>query len=586
MIREKLKHIYERISKHLQTRHGQVYFLTRHFMGKLINNSLIKSESYEVGSLLVAVILFALAGALISHNLLAKYLVGFVVIEPHVVWVEKTFFMTFMMSMMGIICAVVWNNLFLDKQDYDNLLTLPIKLRNIYMTKFLSALLFVAFVSILFNFTSTVVFTAYLSQGLKINPLYFAFTHFFSNLLSNVFMFFSISTLHGIMTVLFNNRWMKSFSVYLQVIIIVGFTWIFFWLPDNTPWLLELKELESPLLYYLPPFWFTGLQETLLGSPDPVFTKLAPLAIISIIAAFGLYFLMFPLSLRKYLRRAHAAGNNLRNRSLKPIASLKRLFNKIFLRDPIQAGTFYFVLLISRRNLKVKLQLGFFMIVPIAFIASKMIFHYSRQGAIYFEEINAFLISIPLVFTFFLIAGLRGVMRYPINREANWLIRVTENQHKIHYIAGVKKAVFFFAVFPFLILLFLFYTYFWGFKPAIYHICFSTAAAILVMEVFFINYRKMPFVSSYLPGNSKFKYWGMFYIIAFIFYLWQFTALGLFLIKNPGYYLAFYPGAAMIYMLFKGYQYKKNRVYNFIYEEEPEAFFLSLGLDQYTNVQG
>lgn len=226
MIKEKLKHIYERINKHLQTRHGQVYFLTRHFMAKLINNSLIKSESHEVGSLLVAVILFALAGALISHNLLVQYLVGATLIEPQMVWVEKTFFMIFMMSMMGIICAVVRNNLFLDKQDYDNLLTLPIKLR------------------------------------------------------------------------------------------------------------------------------------------------------------------------------------------------------------------------------------------------------------------------------------------------------------------------------------------------------------------------KMPFVSSYLPGQSKFKYWGMFYIIAFIFYLWQFTALGLFLIKYPGYYLAFYPGALMIYMLFKGYQYKKNREYNFIYEEEPEAFFLSLDLDQYTNARG
>ena len=580
MKKEILKNAYGRLTDHLKTRHGQVYFLVRHFIEKLIHNSLIKSESHESASLLLAVIFFSLGGGLISHQLLVKYLIGEVAIEWQVIWLEKTVFMTFMMSMMGIICAVVWNNLFLDKEDYANLLSLPVRISKIYACKFLSALLFVLFVSVLFNLASTVVFTAYLSQKLHINPIYFAFTHFLSNLLSNIFMFFSIATIHGIMTVLFNNRLMKNLSVYFQVIIISGFTGIFFWLPNNAQWLTEMKEVKASLITYLPPFWFTGLQEKLLNSPDTVLTRLAPLAVISVLITFVLYFLLFPISLRKYMRSSQTATNYFKFKTFKFVSALRRMFMAVFLRNSIQAGVFYFVLVIFRRNLKVKLQLGFFLVVPLAFMTSLMVYHLSRQGLDYFEHIDAFLISIPLVLAFFLVVGLRGVIRYPINRNANWVIRLTESARKVDYVAGVKKAVFFFGVFPFFLLLFVFYSYFWGFLPAIFHIAFSTVMAVLLIEACFFNYRKMPFVSSYVPGNSGLKYYLIWVVFAFIIYVLQFTTVGLFLLKHPVYYLVFYPGAAMVYAVFKWHQYKRNREYVFVYEEEPEPYFLSLDLDR------
>jgi len=576
------KEFFRAIRIYLETRYGQSYFLIRHFFNMLINNSLIKSESHESEKLAVATVFFSLSGGVISHIILKKYLIGLSTIDWNFVWFDIIIFMTLTMTLMGIICAVVWNNLFLDKGDYANLLVLPVKILKIFKAKFLSTLIFVLSISFFFNFSSSLVFAGYLSQKLQIHPLYFVFVHLIANLLANLFVFFFISVLHGIMTVLFNNRLMKNLSVYMQVAIISGFIWILFWLPNNLDWMNELKESKSPLLNYLPPFWFLGLEEKLLNSPDKMVSSLAPLAVLALAITLLIYFLMFPISLLKYIRSSHSNNNYLRIKFLKFFSPLRRLFIKIFLRNPIQAGTFYFVWHIFRRNLKVKLQLGFFLVAPIAVITSILVNYITKQGLHYFERISAFLISIPLILAYFSVAALRGIINYPINKNANWVIRLTESSHKGQYMAGLKKAVFFFGVFPLFFILFIFYTYFWGFKAAFFHILFATAIVILLIEVCFLNYKKMPFVSTSIPNKTGFKYLVLFYSFSFIIYSLHLTELGIYLLKNPERYLFFYPVVLLVYSILKWYQKKYNSDYQFIFEEEQEPYFLSLGLEKFS----
>jgi hypothetical protein len=177
-------------------------------------------------------------------------------------------------------------------------------------------------------------------------------------------------------------------------------------------------------------------------------------------------------------------------------------------------------------------------------------------------------------------AILKMVTRNPVEFEANWIFRITEKKDKKHYLAGLKKALFFYAVFPLFILLFVFYCFSWGFEPAIFHSFYGITIAWILMEAFFIDYRNIPFTSQCLPYKTNFVYSLMLYAFVFIVYNTLFSALGLFLITNPHYYFIFYIAAFIILLAFRFYHQKTNKEFEFVYDLEIEPMFLSLELDK------
>jgi MFS family permease len=253
------------------------------------------------------------------------------------------------------------------------------------------------------------------------------------------------------------------------------------------------------------------------------------------------------------------------------------MFYSLVLRNPTQAAIYHFTIKTFRRNMKQKLQLALWMTIPVGLVITTTIFGYLGNK---FKIIDSYLISPPVVLYIFLIPILKMVTRNPVEFEANWIFRMTEKKDKKHYLAGLKKALFFYAVFPLFIMLFLFYCFAWGFEPAIYHSFFGITIAWILMEAFFINYRNIPFTSKCLPYKANFIYSLMFYGFVFIVYNTLFTALGLFLIKNPVYYYFFYIAAFTILIALKWYGQKTNNDFKFVYDEETDPIFLSLDLDK------
>jgi hypothetical protein len=115
--------------------------------------------------------------------------------------------------------------------------------------------------------------------------------------------------------------------------------------------------------------------------------------------------------------------------------------------------------------------------------------------------------------------------------------------------------------------------------PAFFHSLFSAATAWLFLEIFFINYEKMPFVSGYVPGKANIKYFWALYLVGFAVYTQAFSVLGLFLMKNPVFYIIYYIVAADVLYLIGRYRARRNRTFSFVFDEEPEPAMLSLGFD-------
>jgi hypothetical protein len=552
--------------------------LIRHFFIRFLNNELIKYSSERSEHLIFAVVLFAFSGGIISNHLLKKYLVAARILEDIHPWQVETSFLTIMMALMGIICVVIWDNIFLDKQDFFNLLVLPVSTGKLFLAKFLSMLMFVGTLSVLFVFTSTLVFTIYLSPTLSVNPFYFGLVFFMTSFLANLFIFLLVATIQGIIMVLFSRLSLHKVLIYAQLLLVGGFLSVFVWYPKIFPKLSQFRDRFSSFIDYFPPLWFTGLLNKLLSSEDAFFTKLMHTSVAALVLLLVIYFLSMFIILKKYLKSSPLIKT--RTKFSKSLFFLRNIFYALVLRHPTQAAVFHFTIKTLRRNMKHKLQLALVMIIPVGLVITTLIYGYIDKKFAYFKEINSFLISIPVLLYIFLIPGLKMVIKTPVVFEANWIFRMTEKKEKKHYLAGFKKALFFYAIFPLFILLLLFYSFIWGFKLAIYHSFFGITIAWLLMETFFIKYRNMPFASNCLPYKANLKYSWFIYLFLFSLYLTNMTALGIFLIKNPIYYIIFYVAAFIILIVLKLYRYKTKEEFNFIYDEEAEPVLLSLNLDQ------
>ena len=89
----------------------------------------------------------------------------------------------------------------------------------------------------------------------------------------------------------------------------------------------------------------------------------------------------------------------------------------------------------------------------------------------------------------------------------------------------------------------------------------------------------MPFVSAYVPGKANIKYFWALYLVGFVVYTWAFSVLGLFLMKNPLYYIIYYILVADVLYLIRRYRTRRNRTFSFVFDEDPEPAMLSLGFD-------
>jgi len=573
---------------------NKLFVLIKHFFIRFLNNDIIKYSSERRGHFIFAVVFFAFSGGIISQYLLKKYLEVARDVDP---WHVETSFLTIMMALMGIICVAIWDNIFLDKEDFFNLLILPVSSKKLFLAKFLSMLMFVGALTVFFVFTSILVFTVYLSPILSVNPLRFGLVFLITSFLASMFIFLLVATIQGIIIVLFSRKYLRKVFFYTQLLLTGGFLSVFIWYPKIYPYLFQFKEGSSSI-YYFPPLWFAGLQNKLLSPGDAFFTKLMHTSMAAMVLLVVIYFLSMHVILRKYLRSSlliksrpmlsmHVILRKILKSSLVSKSSpkfsrssflLKDIFYSLVLRNPTQAAIYHFTIKTFRRNMVHKFQLALWMTIPVGIVITTMIVAYPGNE---FKYPDSYLISPPGVLYIFLISILKMVTRNPVEFEANWIFRMTEKKDKKHYLAGLKKALFFYAIFPLFILLFLFYCFTWGFELAIYHSFYGITIAWILMEAFFINYRNIPFASKCLPYKANFVVYSLMgYFFIFIVYNTLFTALGLFLINNPVYYYFYYIAAFIILIVLKSYHQKTNKEFEFVYDEETEPMFLSLDLDK------
>ena len=559
----------------------QILILTRHFFNRLFINDVVFFEEQMKEKIIAILAILAVFTSYLSHMLLLKYAW---IPDEGTSWVEKCYFIFFLMIIMGFIVVLEWDVIFPDSRDFSNLLPLPVKIRNFFIAKLASLCLFIFLFFLGINSLSTIVFLFYLPQWQSPSPLFslsFIFAHLVSVLAAGFFIFFIFGLLIGILTSLFGYKIFNRVSLLLRSLLIIAFVFMMiFFLAESTgtPRLFshfhQFRESNSLFLYIFPPMWFTGLYETLLGNNDPLFSALSIFAVLAFIVLPLAFYMTEVLGYRRYIIKMQEVKKRTAH-----FVRLKKfflnLFNLVFLRNHIQRAVFHFFGKTLARSMLHKMRVASYMATSIAVILIILVL--GPRSIQELSDVNKTLLSIPLVLSFFLLIGIRAIVNIPTANEANWVFKLTEGTDKKNYFSGLKRGIFFFLLLPLFALLFLFYFFLWGWPLAFYHCLFGMIVSLLLMEVLFINYHKIPFACSYLPGKAKLHLYWMIYIVSFLIYAFLMSSVEYKILNSPLGLFIFYGVVFLIIVVLKFYQnhfiYRKLEI---LYEEQPEPAMVTL----------
>jgi hypothetical protein len=566
----------------------QLLILIRHFFDRLFQNEIFPFEEQMKEKLIIALVLLALLGGNISvcvfgrYGMMEKYL--FLLYDPGT-WVDKCFFIAFFMIVLAIIVVLDWDILFPDQKDVLNIMPLPVRAMTVFQAKFISFLILIGLYTTAVNSISTLVVSFFLPQlrswhfGFMIR---YAAAHVVSTTAAFIFTFFLLSLINGVFLLILSPRIYRRLSLFLRFWLLIGLVFLMmvllvnsFIMPDMFGWLGRVLDRGTGVELYFPPLWFTGLYEWLLGSRNPVMEFGAWAAIASVLLLPLLYFGLLALTYRRHLGKGAEEAS-----SRKPFARFRQaaslIFQDLALRDGAQRAVYYFFVRTFRSSPRHRIRIAAFLALGIGLsIISLLNSGISSLRSFSTRDINV--LSVQLILYLFLLIGLRSAAGVPIAPEANWIFKLTETRASRHYLVGMKKAMTARTIVPIAIIVFILYARAWGVGKAALHSAFGFAWALILLEVLFWGYSKIPFCCLTAPGKTKIYWYWSVYGLGVLLFIRGLSALEREMFGNLMLFVPFFGFIAVSLTALWAYQRifsDKNR--RIIYEDEPERILLSL----------
>ena len=552
----------------------QFIMLWKHFLWRLLDNDMVKFDSGQRVTVFSLAAILMVTGGYISYKILSPFISGAML--PGDIWLAKAHLFAMTMALTGIVSVMIWDRIFLDCRDIQNIWPLPVKLRILVLAKLLSVFAVVGLIVFIFGLPSVLIFTYYAAGSTAAPALAFALYQFVSLFAASLSVFLLLAFLQSLLRSLSNRRFIAGVTVLLQAVLLGGFISIFFWFPLLNESLPQLKESFSRGALLLPPLWFVGLNETLAGSADVLFNAQFYISLIDLSVPLAIYLISFYVGYHRAIYTGAAGRKDQKKRLAGARQFLTKTFNAHYLRDPVERAIFYFVLKAFRRNRQYKIHLAALMVLPLGFLVTRLVYLYSDKMYSLLHTFNADILSIPLILGFFLAVGLRTMVLHSDTLEANWIFKVTEiTERRLSIVNGLKKALILLTLVPTFTLFFLFHLHYWGIVPAFMHSLYGFSLTLLLLELFFLNYNRVPFASTYSSDKFSLKLWWPVCAGVFLAYVIGFVRLEILLMDRPLWFIGFYGLMFLLVAVLRRFRHSFRRDGAFSYEEEP---ILGLGL--------
>jgi hypothetical protein len=439
------------------------------------------------------------AGVLIMFSFLHSVAVyWFIVAYPYRL---EHYLISTTMLVAGLITVVSWDSIFPDRRDIMVLAPLPIRPGTILVAKLAASASLLGIALLALNTAPGLLGPLLLSQ---LHSSIFGFfqvlaAYWIAMIAAILFLHGSVLTIQGITALVLPRRAFLRLSAALQLFAFGAFITVYFLEPN----LGTLPELLAPqnqkIIAAFPQFWFLALLNQINGSLPPELAWLAHRAWI----ALGVVISGAAASLLlSYLR---TMKSTLEAPDLVPGASGFHWLPRIGGGLRIAIAAFSFRSLSRSRQHRV--VYAFFMAIVTAIAVTCL------RREIYTpapEQLPTSFLIATLIMMTLAVMGLRAVFSLPVSLNANWVLRTTQLRSTSKYIDATRATLLVFSVLPMIVVAALLSL---NYRPRLHvaqHLGILAIFGCLIVEFALLNFDKVPFTCSYLPGKSNIQtiFWG------------------------------------------------------------------------------
>jgi hypothetical protein len=500
---------------------------------------------------------------------------------------DQVLYVTYSMMALAFIALLMWESVFPDRRDARVLGVLPLSTRTHVIGRLAALGAFAVLFSVGINVPAAIAygFVLFVYEAAA-GPLRNAAGHVIATALAGLFGFFLVIVAQGTLLTLFGRTVVRRLALVLQSLLMVAFLQVLLFVP----WLSArigagFRNQPSSIAVWLPPAWFLALYDILAGTRRALHGTSALAAPVVTVAVMATATVLIASSYRRLVRMALEAAGGGGSRRVRVFRRVSGTIAGLLRTEPIQRAVAGFTLRSLGRSRTHLTLLSTYVGVAAALVVATLLPVVVTGPAAARESPGIVLLSVPLVWYFFILLGTRALVGIPTELKANWIFRLAAPEDRAPDVtAGVRLALLLAVVAAIAAAAGLLGSALWGLRTGAIHLGVTAALGLLLLDGLLVGFRKIPFACTYYPGRSRAATLWPFYLVALVIYAYGLGAVeraamtnGTALLVVVGVIAAVYGGLAYLRRL--GRQRPLPVVYQ---EEEPdrafEGFKLSEGL--------
>jgi predicted permease len=426
---------------------------------------------------------------------------------------DKVLYLGFAMIAAGIVSAVTWSSLIVDRKDGLVLGGLPVRPSTVVLAKLAALAAFVTGVAVAIHLAASFSFGGFLATH---NTFRFAVrgiaAHLLASCAASVFVLMVVAGIQGLVLALAGPRWFERISPALQTGLVVAVLGTALFLPavsDAVAGTLAGGGASRPWILLTPPLWFLGLYESILGTTDRRLIGLALDGAAALGAAGLVVAATYPLAYRRLMRAVVEQRDS--------VARLR-----------ISAGLIDFVVRIVARRAEIRAVVQFFLTALVRQQRQRLMLA-TAVGLVVVWGVPAWtslaappttpdlaLLRWAVVAPLLLILGLRMAAAFPVDAAGAWMFDVLPPTPKqVH--AAVERTVLV-GIGPVVAAFATAVGGWWGLEPALIHAGFSAATSLLFFECLCLFWRfdRVPCTQPWNAGALNVRFWWPVYGLLFL----------------------------------------------------------------------
>ena len=494
-----------RLHDWLEETHSAAFELRRHFFLRFFDSDLVSTPGqWQVVAGGVIAILLSLSLIYIQAYY-HKYFALNELPTPEPLQLsllaDMLFLNTLAMTLIALFTTLQWPQLFPGLRDYLALGSLPVRVREIFVAKFTALLGFAGLFIVATTLTPSLALPMVMAGYWMPDALHHAPALFVSSTLAALFVFFSLIAVQGVLLNIAPIRHFARISLMAQgallTALLCGLPLVF-----SIPSLKDSMNQRPDWILWVPPAWYLGVDQVMIGNREPMASSLAWRGLAALAGAACLALLTYLWSYRRHrvrLLESPAMASRAQDRNW-----LAGIADRL-IPDPRELAVFVFIAKTLARSRQHRLVLTAFGAIAVAVIFESFVSLALTRGfrgfAVQTPALRQAAVSAPLALSLFVLAGFRYLFRLPVELRANWVFRVNEPGNRLIFLKAVERFLLYCAVAPVALVTLPGELSLLGLREGAAVSILCLLPSLTLMDLLLIQFEKVPFTSSYLPGR-------------------------------------------------------------------------------------